>query len=86
MTTVGAGTADPNANSTGVPRRPHAVTPLEQARRTAGLTQGELSRLAGLSRQKISLAERGEPLGEESWRKLAEALRVDVKQIKPPVG
>lgn len=54
------------------------VSPLEQARRAAGLTQQQLADRAGMSRDSVSRAERGRDVALSTARVLSAALGVSL--------
>ena len=60
---------------------------LREVRLRALLTQGQLAEQAGVSRQSITRAERGEPVAPATIRRLARALRVAPEILMgPPSG
>jgi DNA-binding XRE family transcriptional regulator len=58
-------------------------TPLEQARRSAGMTQRDLAAKAGVSAQTVVRAEGGESPRVATMRVLAWALGVTVAELWP---
>lgn len=51
--------------------------------RALGVSQGELARRSGLSRQTISIAYRGEMASLATWVRIARALEVPVSDVSP---
>jgi putative transcriptional regulator len=59
------------------------VSPLEIARRARGLSQVDLARLAGVSRETVSLIERGELPRMSTALSIARALGVEFGAVFP---
>jgi DNA-binding XRE family transcriptional regulator len=59
------------------------VTHLAAVLRDLDVSQGELARRAGLTRQTVFQAYHGRDVSLATWVKIAHALRVPMKQISP---
>lgn len=59
---------------------------LREARKRAGLTQGELADRAGIVQSVVSRAEKGSSIAEESLTKIAAVLGVSADDLRPEDG